>query len=205
MTENGNIIINIGRQFGSGGKSVATEIGARLGIQVFDKELIGKAAEESGFSKDLFEKNDERKRLFGFSSVFGLDRFGGSRNALGEDQLFKIQSDVIRKIAGKQSAVFVGRCSNYILRDLGCLDVFIKAPVEERVKRVSEREGISAEDALEMIEKQDRARQTYYNFFTFGNWGSSSDYHLCIDSSVLGIKDTADYVIEFGRKAKLIP
>ena len=204
MTDNGNIIINIGREFGSGGKSVAIQIGNRLGIQVFDKELISRAAQESGFSKDLFEKNDEKKSLFRFPAFFGTERFGSSRNALGEDQLFKIQSDVIRGIAAKESAIFVGRCSNYILRDLRRLDVFIKAPMEDRVRRVSQREGICEEEARAMIEKQDRTRQTYYNFFTFGDWGQASDYHLCVDSSSLGIEGTADFIIDFGKKANLI-
>ena len=196
MTDEGNIIINIGRQFGSGGKSIAVEIGRELGIQVFDREIISKAAEESGFSKELFEKNDEKRSLFRFSSFFGAERFGGAHAAsVGDDQLFKIQSEVIRDIALKQSA---------ILRDMSCLDVFIKAPMEDRVGRVSKREGIPEEEAQEMIEKQDRTRQTFYNFFSFGNWGQASDYDLCIDSSLLGIEGTARFIIEFGRKSKLI-
>ena len=85
-----------------------------------------------------------------------------------------------------------------------CLDVFISSPFEERVKRVRERTGLEEEDARTRIERQDRTRETYYNFFTFGNWGAASDYDLCIDSSVLGIEGTADYIIDFGRRAGLI-
>lgn len=197
-------IINIGRQFGSGGKEVASRIGAALGIQVYDNELISKAAEESGFSKELFERSDEKRSVFNLFSFFGTDRFGSAQNYVGDNELFKIQSEVIRGIAEKGPAIFVGRCSNYILRDRKCLDVFVSAPVEARVKRVMERTGLDEDEALSRIERQDRVRQTYYNFFTFGNWGSASDYDLCLDSSILGIEGTAEYIIGFGRKAGLI-
>ncbi len=199
-----NIIINIGRQFGSGGKEVAMKIGEKLGINVYDNELISKAAEESGFSKELFERSDERRSMFNISSFFGAGRFGSAQNYVGDNELFKIQSEVIRGIAEKGSAIFVGRCSNYILRDLKCLDAFISAPMEERIKRVMDRTGLEEEAAKARIERQDRTRQTYYNFFTFGNWGAASDYDLCVDSSILGIEGTADFIIDFGRKAGLI-
>ena len=197
-------IINIGRQFGSGGKEVASRIGAVLGIQVYDNELISKAAEESGFSKELFERSDEKRSVFNLFSFFGTDRFGSAQNYVGDNELFKIQSEVIKGIADKGPAIFVGRCSNYILRDRKCLDVFISAPLEARVKRVMGRTGLDEEEASNRVERRDRVRQTYYNFFTFGNWGAASDYDLCLDSSILGIEGTADFIIDFGRKAGLI-
>lgn len=205
MNMNGqNTIINIGRQFGSGGKLIALKISETLCVPVYDNELISKAADESGFSKELFERSDEKRSIFNISSFFGTGRFGETRNYVGDNELFKIQSEVIRDIAAKGPAIFVGRCSNYILRDSKCLDVFVCAPLEERVKRVSERLGISPEEARARIGRQDRTRETYYNFFTFGNWGAASDYDLCIDSSILGIDGTADFIIDFGRKAGLI-
>ena len=205
MNMNGqNTIINIGRQFGSGGKLIALKISEILGIPVYDNELISRAADESGFSKELFERSDEKRSIFNISSFFDTGRFGDARNYVGDNELFKIQSEVIRNLAAKGSAVFVGRCSNYILRDLKCLDVFVTAPSEDRVKRVSERLNISPEEARSRISRQDRTRETYYNFFTFGNWGAASDYDLCIDSSILGIDGTAGFIIDFGRKAELI-
>lgn len=205
MNMNGqNTIINIGRQFGSGGKLVALKISEILGIPVYDNELISRAADESGFSKELFERSDEKRSIFNISSFFDTGRFGGARNYVGDNELFKIQSKVIRNLAAKGSAIFVGRCSNYILRDLKCLDVFVTAPSEDRVKRVSERLNISPEEARSRISRQDRTRETYYNFFTFGNWGAASDYDLCIDSSILGIDGTAGFIIDFGKKAELI-
>ena len=199
-----NTIINIGRQFGSGGKLIALRISEVLGIPVYDNELISKAADESGFSKELFERSDEKRSIFSMSSFFGGGRFGSAQNYVGDNELFKIQSEVIKNIAEKGPAIFVGRCSNYILRDSKCLDVFISAPLEDRVKRVAERLGVSAEEARDRIGKQDRTRETYYNFFTFGNWGDAADYDLCVDSSLLGIEGTSDFIIDFGRKAGLI-
>ncbi len=202
--ERKHIIINIGRQFGSGGKEVAEKIGSSLGIRVYDNELISKAAEESGFSRELLERSDEKRSVFSLFSFFGADRFGSTRNYMGDNELFKIQSDVIRGIAEKGPAIFVGRCSNYILRDKACLDAFVSAPLEARVKRVMERLDVDEDEAKTRIERQDRTRQTYYNFFTFGNWGAASDYDLCLDSSILGIEGTAELIIDFGRKAGLI-
>ena len=98
--------------------------------------------------------------------------------------------------------MIVGRCADYILRDRGCtLDVFVSAPLEDRIKRVSERMGLTAEKAEDLIHSNDRKRETYYNYFTFGNWGVASNYDLCVDSSILGIEKTAEYIIEFARRA----
>ena len=201
MAEKKKIIINVGRQFGSGGHLVAEELGRKLGIPVYDNELIIKAAEDSGFSKDILTQSDENRSMFNFSSFFSLNKYGPSENYIDDNSLFKIQSDVIRQIAQKGSAVFVGRCSDYILRDMDCcLDVFISAPLEDRKARVSERNGISLEKAEDLCRKKDRTRETYYNYFTFQNWGVASNYDLCINSSILGIEGTADMIINFAEK-----
>ena len=199
-----NTIINIGRQFGSGGGFVAKAIGEKLGIKVYDNELISKAAEESGFSKDLFRRSDEKRSLFTMSTFFSPWRYEVGENYVNDDALFRIQSDVIREIASKDSAIIIGRCSDYILRDMKCLDVFISAPLEYRIKRVADREKMSEDDARALIAKKARTRETYYNYFTFGNWGVASNYDLCIDSSILGIEGTADIIIEAGKKMGII-
>ena len=203
MSQNHNII-NIGRQYGSGGKEVAEKIGLALGIEVYDSELISKAAEESGFSKELFKRSDEKRSFFNLFSFFGAERFGSSQNYVGDNELCRIQSEVIRGIAEKGPAIFVGRCSNYILRDKKCLDVFISAPEAARIKRIMERTGLAEDEAREMMEKKNRSRESYYNFFSFGNWGAASDYDLCVDSSILGIQGTADLIIDFGKRSGLI-
>ena len=200
-----NTIINVGRSFGSGGGFVAKAIGTKLGIPVYDNELISKVAEESGYSKSLFAKGEEKRSLFSVCSFFASGRGSFSDSGYVNDNvMFRIQSEVIRSIAEKGDAIIIGRCADYILRDLKCLDVFICAPVEYRVKRRVESEKISPEEAEDLIRRKDRTRETYYNYYTFGAWGAASNYDLCVDSSILGTEGTADYIIDFGRRAGYI-
>lgn len=199
------LIINVGRQFGSGGRLVALALGRKLGIPVYDQKLIAKAAEQSGFSKELFANSDEKRNLLALSSfIVDVGRFGSADNYMSDNQLFVIQSNVIRSLADKGPAIFIGRCSDYILRDRKCLDVFVTATDEVRIKRIAERMNITPEQADSLMRKKDRTRETYYNYYTFGNWGVASNYDLCVDSSVLGIEGTADMIIDFCRRAGLL-
>lgn len=192
-----NIIITIGRQFGSGGLAVAKELGRKLNIPVYDNELITKAAQDSGFSAELFVRSDEKKKFFSLSAILGSSQ----ENYTSESGLFSIQCETIRRIAEQGSAVIVGRCSDYVLRDMdSTLNVFLTAPLEVRAERIAERKGISIDEAIALIEKTDKGREAYYNYYTFGNWGVASTYDICINSSILGIEGTADYIIELIRR-----
>lgn len=184
---------------------MALALGRKLGIPVYDQELIAKAAEQSGFSKELFANSDEKRNLLALSSfIVDVGRFGSADNYMSDNQLFVIQSNVIRSLADKGPAIFIGRCSDYILRDRKCLDVFVTATDEVRIKRIAERMNITPEHADSLMRKKDRTRETYYNYYTFGNWGVASNYDLCVDSSVLGIEGTADMIIDFCRRAGLL-
>ena len=199
------IIITIGRQFGSGGKAVADELGRKLGIPVYDSELITQAAQESGFSAELFAQSDEKKRFLSLSAIFSGSLLNGSDNYMSDKDLFAIQCETIRNIAEQGSAIIVGRCSDYVLRDCRyTLDVFLTSPLNVRAARIMERCNLSEEDAIEMIERKDKGRADYYNYFTFGNWGMASTYDICLDSSLLGIEGTADFIIEYARRTDLI-
>lgn len=200
-----NIIITVGRQFGSGGKCIADILGQRLGIPVYDSELISKAAQDSGFSAELFMQSDEKRRLISFSSIFEGAFSSETENYMSDKGLFKMQSETIRRIAEQGSAIIVGRCSDYILRDHdNILNIFLTSPVEVRTKRVMERMGIDSEAAADLIESKDKGRAEYYNYYTFGNWGIAETYHLCIDSSILGFEGTADFIIDFAKKSGLL-
>lgn len=200
-----DIIITIGRQFGSGGKCVAEVLGRKLGIPVYDQELIMKAAQESGFSAEFFEQSDEKRRFFSLSSIFATAYSSETENYMSDKGLFRIQCETIRNIAAQGSAVIVGRCSDYVLRDMkNKLDVFLTSPLEKRAARVAERQGIDYAKAMETVEREDRNREEYYNYYTFGNWGVASNYDLCIDSDKLGDEGTADMIIEFARRAGLL-
>ena len=196
-----NIIITIGREFGSGGLDVAHELGKRLDIPVYDNELITKAAQDSGFSAEFFAQKDERRSIFSFKAAFS----SSSEDYMSESGLFQMQCETIRRIAEQGPAVIVGRCSNYVLRDLGnTIDIFLTSPVETRIRRIMERHSLSEEKAEALIQQKDKAREEYYNYYTFGNWGKASDYDLCIDSSILGTEGTAEIIILYLRKAGLI-
>lgn len=200
-----DIIITIGRQFGSGGKCVAEVLGSKLGIPVYDQELIMKAAQESGFSAEFFEQSDEKRRFFSLSSIFATAYSSETENYMSDKGLFRIQCETIRNIAAQGPAVIVGRCSDYVLRDMkNKLDVFLTSPLEKRAARVAERQGIDYAKAMETVEREDRNREEYYNYYTFGNWGVASNYDLCIDSDKLGDEGTADMIIEFARRAGLL-
>lgn len=200
-----NIIINIGRQFGGGGLGVASELGRKLGIPVYDKELIRKAAQDSGFSAELFEQSDEKRRTFSLSSIFTSIYTSPTENYMSDNGLFEIQCETIRKIAEQGSAVIVGRCSDYVLRDFdNTLNVFLTSPLSVRVERICERHDLPEDKAEALILQKDRSREEYYNYFTFGNWGVASTYDLCVDSSILGIEGTADFIIDFARRSGLL-
>ena len=200
-----NIIITVGRQFGSGGKCIAEILGRRLNIPVYDSELISKAAQDSGFSAELFMQSDEKRRFISFSSIFEAAFNSETENYMSDKGLFKMQSETIRTIAEQGSAVIVGRCSDYILRDHdNILNIFLTSPIEVRTKRIMERMGIDSEKAASLIESMDQGRAEYYNYYTFGNWGVAETYHLCIDSSILGFEGTADFIIDFAKKSGLL-
>ena len=199
------IIINIGRQFGGGGLGVASELGKKLGIPVYDRELIAKAAQDSGFSAELFEQSDEKRRIFSLSSIFASLYSSPTENYMSDNGLFEIQCATIRKIAEQGSAIIVGRCSDYVLRDMDCtLNVFLTSPLSVRVERICERHDLCGEKAEALILQKDNAREEYYNYYTFGNWGVASTYDLCIDSSRLGIEGTADFIIDFAKRNGLL-
>lgn len=200
-------VVNIGRQLGSGGREIGEKLAARLGIDFYDKELINLASEESGLCREFFEKADEKASqgiiggLFGMRFPFISDGALPAANCLSNDALFKVQSDVIRRLASEKSCLFVGRCADYILREHPrCVNVFISASPQDRIARLCRQHSISESVAEEMMHKADKKRADYYNYYSFKTWGAAETYHLCVDSSVLGIEETVDYVEEFVRR-----
>lgn len=201
---NEHYVINLGRQLGSGGKEIGEKLAKEFGIAFYDKELIKLAADESGLCKEFFEKADEHASqtiiagLFGTRFPFITDGAIPYGTCLSNDALFKIQSDVIRELADSQSCLFVGRCADYILRDHPrCVNIFISASKKSRVKRLMETFHVSDEAAEELMEKADKKRATYYNYYSYKTWGAAATYHLCVDSSVLGINGTVQFIKQF--------
>lgn len=197
-------VINIGRQLGSGGKAVAQIVAQRLSVNVYDKQLINLAAEQSGLCPEWFERADEKASKGMFSTLIGYLRapFAGDDSSitdvLSNDALFKFQSDVIRDLAARESCVFVGRCADYILRDHPrSVNIFIAGDRRDRRDRLCLQLGITPAEAEALMDKTDDKRASYYNYYSSGTWGEAATYHLCVDSSVLGIEGTADLVLDF--------
>lgn len=199
-----HFIVNIGRQLGSGGRVIGSRIAEDFGIKFYDKELLDLAAQESGFDKKFFERSDEHKGflkvLYGtFSPLFGSsDPYA---NQLSEESLFKFQSDAIRKAAAQNSCVFVGRCADYILRDMeNCIDIFITADLPDRIGRICKRHGIPEKEAEKRCIAGDEKRASYYDYYSAKTWGSADSYDLCINSSILGIDGTIELIETFIQK-----
>ena len=194
------IIITVGRQIGSGGRDVAKLLAEMFDCRLYDRELLNLAAKESGFSEKFFEQNDEHKGFF--KSMFQMHSSFAEcsfyRNEFSQENLFKFQSDAIVRAASESSCVFVGRCADYVLRDIpNKVDVFITADIDDRMARVVERKGCSREQAAKMIATGESDRASYYNYYTGKRWGHSDSYDLCVNSSILGIEGTAKFIEEF--------
>ena len=204
--------INIGRQIGSGGLLVAERLGEIFNVKVYDKQLINMAAKESGLDASLFKNEDEKDSLslnssFSFSTFVEAVSSGFGSNMISSSNLFKIQSDVIRKIATRGSTIIVGRCADYILRDFkGCLNVFISADMKDRVQRIRESgrfpdvENLTDEKIEDLIKKGDRKRASYYSDFSLKTWGAAESYHLCLNSSLFGIDGTVSIIEKYVRE-----
>ena len=200
-----NFVINIGRQLGSGGHEIGEKLAAQLNIAFYDKELINITSCESGLGKEFFENMDEKTShsifggLFGFRGSMVDEVYSGYY--LSNESLFQIQSDIIRKLANQKSALFVGRCADYVLKDHPrCLNIFISANINDRINRIVNIQQINEKKAKEYIEKMDKKRAAYYNYFSNKEWGTAGSYHMCINSSVLGIDTTVDFIREFAEK-----
>lgn len=198
-----NMIITIARQYGSGGRYIGELVAKELGIPFYDQELITLAAERSDLCTETAEEADERNAssllytlAMGATSMLHAPHYNMPIN----DKLFLAQSEIIQEAAANGSAVIVGRCADYVLRDVpNTLRLFIYADEQIRAKHVAERSGISESEAYTQISKTDRRRANYYNFYTGKRWGEVTNYDLCIDSGKFGSEHTAKLIAEYVR------
>ena len=197
----GNYIYTIGRELGSGGYTVAKLLAERLGIRLYDKELLAQAAKDSGFCEEIFENHDERPtNSFLYSLV--MDTYtGGNYSAAPfldmplNHKVFLAQFDTIKKIASEESCVIVGRCADYALEENpNVLSIFIKADMQDRIRRIAKLYDLSDAKAKDKITKIDKQRASYYNYYTSKRWGEVDSYDLCLNSSVFGIDGTVDMI-----------
>lgn len=206
-----NTVITIGRQFGSGGREIGEKLAARYDIKFYDKELLKRAAKDSGICPELFENNDEKPTSsFLYNLVTDTYAFGYSSPYVEmplSHKVFLAQFDTIKKIASEGPCVIVGRCADYALGEFtNTLSIFINAPLEDRIERIRSKykEENDLSKLKDMIIKNDKARANYYNYYSSKKWGRADSYDLCINSSILGIDGSvdmiADFIDRFGEK-----
>ena len=198
-----HIIINIGRQLGSGGHDIGRMLALDFQAKYYDRELLNLAAQESGLSERIFEQNDEKKGFFRGLLNFGTPHLGGGddKPGLSQESLFQFQSEAIIKAAREGSCVFVGRCADYVLRDFGnTVNIFISAPMSFRIDQIMNKQHLDPETARKFIEQKESKRAAYYNYYTGKKWGAAESYDLCIDASILGIMETEKLIADFIRK-----
>ena len=197
----GHIVVTIGREFGSGGHLIGEMIARQLGIAFYDKEIIDMAAQESGLSPEYVAKN-EQKMTHSLLYDLVMQNYAYSKEDMAPaDALFQAQSKVIRKLAASGSCVIVGRCAGQVLHDdPACFRVFVHASKKDRLERIVNEYGFSRVEAPEALQKTDARRANHYKRYTGMTWGLAENYHVCIDSSVLGVDATVDEILDILSK-----
>lgn len=196
-------VITIGRQFGSAGREIGEKLAERFGIPCYDKELLSRAAKESGFCEEMIQNHDERPtNSFLYNLVMDTYSFGYNASAFVDmpisHKVFLAQFDTIKKIADEGPCVIVGRCADYALDDnKNCIHLFIYGDEECKIKRIMQKYSLNEAKAKEMIQKKDKQRQSYYNYYSSKKWGHAESYDLCINSSVLGVDGTVDLIAKY--------
>ena len=201
------IIITIARQYGSGGREIGEAVAKKLGFPLFDKQLITDAATKGNLNEDVIKKTDESAAnsllytLAMGSNIAGAGAHFGYKMPIN-DKLFILQSEVIKEYAKAGSCVIIGRCSDYVLRDEeNVFRLFIYGDLEHRKERVKLRHPeIKSTQVIDIINKTDRRRVSYYNFYTGNTWGKYDNYDMAINSSTLGIEGTADLIVTCAKQ-----
>ena len=197
-------VITISREFGSGGRTIAKAVAARLNVPYYDKELVDKIALETGFAPEYVAEESEYSRSRSFLSyVFAATAPGGDGKFIGisnADKLWAEQCKIIQRFADEGPCVIVGRCSDYILRErTDCLNVFIHAPIEYRAERIVRLYGETTTSPVKRLEDKDAKRRIHYKHYTDRVWGAAQNYHLSLDSSLLGTDYCVDLIVDVAK------
>jgi len=195
-------VITIGREFGSGGHEIGSKLAEKLGIKCYDKELLELAAKQSGLCEELFASQDEKPtNSFLYSLVMDTYSLGYSNSYVDmpiNHKVFLAQFDTIKKLAERESCVIVGRCADYALEDNPfAISVWIKASLDKRIERIKKLYELRDSKAADLIQKTDKRRASYYNYYSSKKWGEAKSYDLCIDSGELGIEGAIELIIKY--------
>lgn len=198
-------VITISREFGSGGRQIGEKLAKALDIPFYDRTLIDLVAQKSGYPLDFVIENDQRvtKSMLFQMAITGSAPpwLNGGKAITKRDTLFAAQSKVIRELASQGGCVLVGRCANYVLRDVpGCLSVFISGAPEDKIKRCAAEYGIHPDAAQDEMQSRDRDRANYYSHHTGEVWGEAKNYDLTVSSSRFGVEGVVEIVLEAAQK-----
>lgn len=195
-----NTIVTIGRQYGSGGREIGKRLAEDLGIPYYDKELLSRAAKDSGICEELFENHDEKPtNSFLYSLVMDTYSFGYTSAAFSDmpinQKVFLAQFNAIKAIADEGPCVLVGRCADYALEERdNCLSVFIHADLKTRIRKIAAKYDLTDSKAKDKITKIDKKRASYYNYYSSKKWGDAGSYNMSIDSGLFGIEGTIELI-----------
>lgn len=198
-----NTIITIGREYGSAGREIGRRIAEDFGIKLYDKEMLARAAKESGICEEIFESHDEKPtNSFLYSLVMDTYSMGYSGNTYTDmpinHKVFLAQFDAIKKIADEGPCILVGRCADYALESYkNVVSVFIHADLEARIRRIARLYDLTDAKAKDRILKTDKQRSSYYNYYTNKKWSNADSYELCLNSAELGIEGTAKAIEQY--------
>ncbi len=184
-----HIVYAIGREFGSGGREIGQKLAAELGIQCYDSRLIEQASKDGGIDTDVLRQVEEKRASgMAYASYYAYSPDTRGYGMPMNDTLFNLQTEVIFKLATKESCVIIGRCADDVLSDMKeAVSVFVFADLDARIKRIMERYKVDEKLAKGMIKKYDKQRRNYYNYYTDKEWGKRNSYDMCLSSSRLGI------------------
>ena len=198
-----NKIITVSRQFGSGGRTIAKAVAAKLGVPYYSKDLVDRISQESGFSPEFVEEIGEYASVtssFLFNIAVSAHPIGLTDTMSASDKLFICQSNIVRELAEKGPCVIVGRCADFILRDHpDAFHVFIEADTEHRAERVLARYGETKIPIEKRLQEKDAKRKVYYKHYTNRNWGDASNYHICLNSGLIGIEKCVDIICDIAQ------
>ena len=188
-----NRVITISREFGSAGRTIGRGVADKLGIHCYDQELIDEICRKSGLAEEYVKERGEYMVSGGFlGNLFGGRDYSGHSV---QDELWSAQAQVIEDIASNESCVIVGRCADYILKDKAdLLKVFVHADIEWRAKRIVEVYGENEESPEKRLMDKDKRRKAFYQFYTDLEWGNVNNYHLSLDSGVIGVDKCIDII-----------
>lgn len=198
-------VITISREYGSGGRTIGELVAKELGVAFYDKVLIDIVAKKSGFAIDYIKNTEEQVTP---SFLFNLAANGYYANTVfvndglpASDNLFILQSKIIREIAEKEPCVVVGRCADYILREFpNRLDVFIHAPLADRVERAVKEYNVPDNIAEKTVQRNDKIRARHYQYYAGEKWGDMRRYQLTLDSAALGVEGAAAVIAAAARR-----